>query len=475
MAHVEGACRYQRSLVAPSLDEQVSTSHPVRVIDAFVDTLDLAALNFSKVVAEVMGRPPYWPGDLLKLYVYGYMNQLRSSRRLEREAVRNLEVLWLINRVQPSFKTIADFRRNHAVAIVGVCRAFVQFCRGQSLYGGALLAIDGSKIEAVASRKKVITPQSLAKQTASIDRKIAAYLAVMDEADRSEAGEREPVDVAAALAVLQEKRGAVQSQAASLAGEGLTQRVIGEGEAKLMRTARHGHQVAYNAQTAVDAKHGLIAAFDLTNDGNDHGQLLPMAVQGKEALEAETLTVVADAGYSNGEQADACDKAAITAVVPRPKTVNPKGEAYYSREAFAYEAASDTWTCPAGARLTCRDTSHTERKKRYSTKACAGCILKPKCTTAANRVIIRDFFEDQRQAMHQRALDDPRWMKRRRELAEHPFALIKWAMGYPRFLLRGRIKAKAELALAVLGFNLKRAITIRGVAALLAALQPAPA
>jgi transposase len=475
MAHVEGASRYQRSLISPSLDEQVDPAHPVRVIDAFVDTLDLAGLNFSKVVAEVMGRPPYRPGDLLKLYVYGYMNQLRSSRRLEREAVRNLEVLWLINRVSPSFKTIADFRRDHPVAIVGVCRAFVRFCRDQSLYGGALLAIDGSKVEAVASRKKVITPQSLEKKMASIDRKIAAYLAAMDEADRGEAAEPEAVDVAAALAVLREKRSEVQSQAASLAAEGLTQRVIGEVEAKLMRTARHGHQVAYNAQTAVDAKHGLIAAFDLTNDGNDHGQLLPMAVQGKEALEAETVIVVADAGYSNGEQADACDKAGITAVVPRPQTVNPKGEAYYSREAFTYEAASDTWTCPAGARLTCRDTSHTERKKRYSTTACAGCSLKAKCTKAANRVIIRDFFEDQRQAMHQRALDDPRWMKRRRELVEHPFALIKWAMGYPRFLVRGRIKAKAELALAVLGFNLKRAITIQGVAALLAVLRPAPA
>jgi transposase len=474
MAHIEGASRYQRSLVAPSLDELVGIDHPVRVIDAFVDTLDLAALTFSKVVAEGMGRPPYWPGDLLKLYVYGYMNQLRSSRRLEREAVRNLEVLWLINRVSPSFKTIADFRRDHGEAIVGVCRAFVQFCRGQSLYGGELLAIDGSKIEAVASRKKVITPKSLAEKTASIERKIAAYLAAMDEADRGEGARETPVDVAAALAALREKRAQVQSEAASLAAEGLTQRVIGEGEAKLMRTARHGHQVAYNAQTAVDAKHGLIAAFDLTSEGNDHGQLLPMAVQGKEALEAETLTVVADAGYSNGAQADACDKADITAVVPRPQTVNPKGDAYYSREAFRYDATSDTWTCPAGARLTCRDTSHTEGRKRYSTKACAGCALKPHCTTAARRVIIRDFYEDQRQAMHQRALDDPKWMKRRRELAEHPFAFIKWTMGHPRFLVRGRIKAKAELALAVLGFNLKRAVTIRGVPALLAALQAAP-
>jgi transposase len=305
MAHIEGESRYQRSLIAPSLDELVGSDDPVRVIDAFVEALDLAGLNFRRVVAAAMGRPPYRPSDLLKLYVYGYLNQLRSSRRLEREAARNLEVLWLINRVSPSFKTIADFRRDHPEAIVGVCRAFVRFCRRQSLYGGELVAIDGSKIEAVASRKKVITPKSLAKQAASLDRKIAEYLAAMDEADRDEAKAAVPVDVAAALAALREKRATVQSQAAALAAEDLTQQVIGEPDAKLMRTARHGPQVAYNAQTVVDAQHGLIAAFDLTSDGNDHCQLLPMALQGKEALGAETLTVVADTGYSNGEQADA--------------------------------------------------------------------------------------------------------------------------------------------------------------------------
>lgn len=474
MGHVEGESRYQRALLSPSLDEMIDAAHPVRVIDAFVDTLDLAPLGFAKVVAAALGRPPYRPGDLLKLYLYGYLNQVRSSRRLEREAVRNLEVLWLINRVSPCFKTLADFRKDHAAAIVGVCRAFVQFCRAQSLYGGEVLAIDGSKVEAVASRKKVITPQSLAQKTVALDRKIAAYLAAMDAADRAEAAAPAPAALAVALAALQAQRAAVQAQAQALAAEGLTQRVIGEAEAKLMRTARHGPQVAYNAQTAVDAKHGLIAAFDLTSDGNDHCQLLPMAVQSKAALAAETLSVVADTGYANGEQGDQCAQAGITAIVPRPRTVNPKGEQYFSRAAFAYDAASDTWTCPAGARLVCRDTSFTERKKRYSTPACTACAVKANCTKAARRVIIRDFFEDARQAMHQRAVDDPTWMKRRRELAEHPFGTMKWMMGDPRFLVRGLKKAKAELALTVLGFNLKRAIAILGVPALLATLQLAP-
>jgi transposase len=288
MGHVEGPSRYQRVLLAPSLDEQAGAEHPVRVIDAFVDALDLAGLGFAKVAAEETGRPPYHPGDLLKLYLYGYANQVRSSRRLAREAQRNVEVRWLINELSPSFKTIADFRRDHPEAIVATTRAFVQFCRGWSLYGGELVAVDASKIEAVASRKKVLTPKTLEKQLAGLDRKIAEHLAAMDEADRQEAADEEtrPQDVAEALRMLREKRAAVADQALALAREGLTQKVVGEEDARLMKTARHGYQVAYNAQTAVDAKHGLIVAFDLTNAGNDLGQLQPMAEAAQEALEA---------------------------------------------------------------------------------------------------------------------------------------------------------------------------------------------
>lgn len=475
VAHIEGECRHQRMLFAPSLDEQVGAAHPVRVIDAFVGSLDLAELGFSKVTTEATGRPPYQPGDLLKLYVYGYLNQLRSSRRLEREAVRNLEVLWLIRRLSPSFKTIADFRRDHPAAIVGVCRAFVRFCRAQSLYGGELLAIDGTKIAAVASRKQVITPKSLDQRLSTLDAKIAEYLAAMDAADRSEARQAEPGDVAAALTALQAKRQALQDQAERLAADGLAQRVIGEPEARLMRAAGHGHHVAYNAQTAVDAKHGLIAAFALTNNGNDHQLLLPMAVRGKEALLAERLTVVADSGYANGEQGQACAAAGITAVVPRPRTANPQDDGFFNRDAFAYEAESDSWTCPAGHRLVCRTRSATVPIRQYATKACADCALKPRCTKSVGRVITRDRYEDARQAMHQRALDDPQWMRRRRALAEHPFGVIKWMMGRPRFLVRGLHNASAELALVVLGFNLKRAIAVRGIPALLGALRAAAA
>jgi transposase len=476
MAHVAGVSRHQSTLFPEVPDDLVRSDHPVRVIDAFVDMLEMSQLGFSRAEAEATGRPPYAPSDLLKLYVYGYMNQVRSSRRLEREAQRNLEVLWLINRVAPSFKTIADFRRDHAQAIVGVCRRFIEFCRTQALFGSELLAIDGTKIGAVASRKQVITPKSLARKSAALERRIAEHLATMDETDRQEHAPAAAMDVAKALAALQERRAQLACQAEELARDKLSQLVLSERDAKLMRTPNHGHQVAYNAQIAVDGEHKLIAAFDLTNEGNDQRQLHPMAAQGKEALKAESITVVADTGYSNGEHGGRCEETQITAIVPRAQTVNKEGEQYFSRDRFNYDAPSDSWQCPAGQRLTLGRTSYTEQKKEYwNSKACTGCALKSQCTKAAKRTIVRSFHEEARQAMHQRAIGDPKWMKLRRELAEHPFGTMKWMMGYPRFLLRGLTKAKAELALGVLCYNLKRVINILGASQLLRILQTATA
>lgn len=475
MGHVAGQSRYQTTLFPEVLDEVIAADDPVRVIDAFVETLDLAKLGFSKVVAEDMGRPCYAPGDLLKLYIYGYLHRVRASRRLEAEASRNVAVMWLLNRLTPSFKTIADFRKDHAQQIVGVCRSFIGFCREQSLFGGELLAIDGTKIAAVASRKQVMTPQRIEKMNAAIDRNIAEYLASIDEADRNEPRAADAkADVAAAIAALQAQKEQLQSLARELASSGVKQKVMTEPEAKLMRTP-HGHAVAYNAQTAVDAEHKLIVAFDLTNDGNDLQQLYPMAVQGKEAVGAEQVSVVADTGYSNGEHGALCEQEGITAIVPRPETVNPKGAEYFSRDQFSYDRDNDSWRCPAGETLSLYKTSHTQKKKEYTSKACGGCRLKPQCTKTAGRVIVRGFHEDAREAMHRRAIADPAFMKRRRETVEHPFGTMKWLMAHPRFLVRGLKKAKAELALGVLSYNLKRVITILGVPALLQALEPSPA
>ncbi|MDO9298366.1 IS1182 family transposase [Bradyrhizobium sp.] len=475
MAHVTGASRYQATLFPEVLDEVVGPDDPVRVIDAFVETLDLAALGFSKVAAEEMGRPPYAPGDLLKLYIYGYLHRIRASRRLEAETHRNVQVMWLLNRLTPAFKTIADFRKDHVEAIVGVCRAFIRFCREQSLFGAELLAIDGTKIAAVASRKQVMTPKRIKKMNAAIDRKIAEYLASMDEADREEPGSAgKPADIAAAIEALKAQKARLQGQAEDLAARGLKQMVMTEREAKLMRTP-HGHAVAYNAQTAVDVEHKLIVAFDLTNEGNDYRQLHPMAVQGKAAVGADEVTVVADTGYSNGEHGALCERDGITAIVPRAETVNPNGAQYFSRDRFSYDRESDSWRCPAGATLSLFKTSHTQKKKEYTSRSCGSCALKPQCTEAARRVIVRDFYEDAREAMHRRATDEPVWMKHRRETVEHPFGTMKWLMAHPRFLIKGLKKAKAELAPGVLCYNLKRVISILGVPALLEALEPSTA
>jgi transposase len=476
MAHVVGRSRDQGELIPQTLDELISADHPVRVIDGFVDTLDLSALGFAGVEPEAMGRPSYSPGDLLKLYIYGYMNQMRSSRRLEREAQRNMEVHWLVHQLRPSFKTIADFRRDHPDAIVKVSKAFVQFCRSLSLVGKGTVAIDGTKIWAAASRKKVITPKLLAEREAAVERKITAYLEAMNEADQEEADDpADEVDVPAALKALEAQRETLRRQAKELKDAGLKQRVEGESEARLMRTPRHGHQVAYNAQTAVDSEHKLIVAFDLTNEGNDERQLYPMASLAKQALEAESLTVAADTGYSNGEQGEACEQAGILAIAPRPEVVNPRGETLFTRDDFVYDAQSDAYRCPAGETLNCVKVSKTEKKKDYGTKACEDCPIKAQCTRGARRTISRGFHEDARQAMHARASADPKWMKIRRCTAEHPFGTLKWMMGSPRFLVRGLKKAGGELALSVVGYNLKRAIRILGVERMLQALNPVAA
>jgi transposase len=475
MGHVEGQSRYQTTLFPEVLDEVVGRDDPVRVIDVFVESLDLEELEFSKAVAEEMGRPPYAPGDLLKLYIYGYLHRIRASRRLEAETKRNVQVMWLLNRLTPSFKTIADFRKDHVQALVKACGAFIGFCREQSLFGAELLAIDGTKIGAVASRKQVMTPQRIEKMNAAIERKIAEYLTSMDEADRTEAGSAgKSGDVAAAIEALKAQKERLQAQAQDMASRGLKQMVMTEPQARLMRTP-HGHAVAYNAQTAVDAEHKLIAAFDLTNEGNDLQQLHPMAVQGKEAVGADEVTVVADTGYSNGEHGMRCERDNITAIVPRPETVNPKGAQYFSRDRFSYDHDSDVWRCPAGETLKLYKTSQTQQKKEYTTRACGSCALKDQCTDTKRRVIVRHFYEDDREAMHQRAVADPIWMKHRRETVEHPFGTMKWLMAGPRFLLKGLEKAKGELALGVLCYNLKRVTNILGVPALLGALTPSAA
>lgn len=467
MHHIRGQCRTQTTLFPEALEDLIDPQAPVRVIDAFIASLDLAALGFARAIPATTGRPGYDPADLLRLYVYGYLNRVRSSRCLERECARNVELMWLLNRLSPDFKTIADFRKDNAAALVGVCRAFTLFCRAHSLFGAELIAIDGSKFKAAASRKQVWTPKRLAKVQAALDARIAEYLRALDAADAAEASAPSGA-TEAALARLKAEGAKLQALATQMQQTGAAQLVVTEPEARLMRTAKEGYQVAYNVQTAVDAKHALIAAFEVTNDGNDHQQLLPMAHAARAALKAKTLTVIADTGYRNGEQAAQCEALGITAVVPAPTVVNPKGEDRYAKTAFTYDPAHDTYRCPAGETLTRYKTDAKQQTHYYTTRACRTCALRPACTKATQRSIARHAFEEWVERLDQRAKDSPELMKRRHALAEHPFGGLKHLLGHPRFLVRGLKNVKAEMALAVLGYNLKRVINLRGASNLIA-------
>jgi transposase len=469
MSYIRGQARTQSTLFPEALDDLIQEHAQVRVIDAFVGTLDMAKLGFGKANPKATGRPPYDPADLLKLYVYGYLNQVRSSRRLEREAGRNVELLWLLNKLRPDFKTIADFRKDNATAIVGACRAFTVFCREQGLFGAELVAIDGSKFQAVASRKQVWNQERLARTQAAIDRRIAEYLAKLDQGDAAEPAVKDEA-TQTALAALEQQRERLQAIAAKLETD--TQYVASEPDAKLMRTANHGHQVAYNVQTVVDAKHALIAAFSVTNDGNDHQQLAPMAEQAKEALHAAALTVVADTGYQNGEHAKTCEEQGITAIVPAPLVVNPAGD-FFSKDQFSYDAEADQYRCPAGQTLTRYKTDQARKKHYYTSDACGDCPLRKSCTASTQRSIARHFFAAFAERMNQHAKDQPEIVKRRKAIVEHPFAGLKYLMGHPRFLVRGIKKASAEVALSVCGYNLKRTMNILGAATMLKAWAPA--
>jgi transposase len=479
MGYVSGQSRGQGALFPVVLDDLMPEDHPVRVIEAFVAELDLAQLGFAKAEPAATGRPPYDPGDLLRLYLYGYLNQVRSSRRLERECARNVEVMWLLNRLAPDHKTIAEFRRLNAVSFKAVCRAFVRFCAEAELIGGQWVAIDGSKFQAVASKRVVVTAAKLDAQLKSLDSQVQGYLQALDTADEAEASAAALASkqaVRAALARLQERRADVASTRAILQELKATQHVVGESEAKLMKTGQGPSAVAYNVQTAVDAKHKLIVHHELTNESNDSRSLLPMATAAKAVLGSERLNVVADAGYSNGQQAQACEAAGISAYVPVQRATNNQGDGiYFDRSAFSYDGRSESYRCPAGQTLT-RKGSTAHGLLLYTTQACTGCAVKGKCTGAKQRWVSRHPAEEALERMRQRLAQCPQAMAIRRETVEHPFANLKCRiLGNGRLLLRGMQGAGGEMALAVLAHNFRRALNVLGACVMRQRLTIRPA
>jgi transposase len=439
MGFIEGEARGQGTLFPASLEELIPQDHFCRVIDAFVDRLDMQRLGFVRAEAAETGRPGYDPRDLLKLYLYGYLQQIRSSRRLENECRRNVEMMWLLGRLCPDHKSIAEFRRQHREAVTGAGTELVELGRSAGLIRGEWVAIDGSKFRAASSISSV-------HERILLER----YLENLDASD----GEDEL---------------RVENGAAALALEKLRRHA--EPEVGFMKTAQ-GMLPAYNVQTAVDAEHGLIVAQKVSDEPADNRSLLPMAEAAQAAVgrAGSALHVVADAGYSNGEQAAACESQSILPHVPAKRGVNARGRMLFDRTAFRYQEQSNTMLCPAGHSL--RSDGRNGRKLVYlgRPEVCGACALKPQCTNSRRRIVHRHVHEEVLQRMQQRAT--PQAMQLRRRTVEHPFAILKYVIfGHPRFLLRGLEGAGCEIALAVMVYNLKRMLSLMGSPALKTALQ----
>jgi len=471
MEHIQGSDREQLTLFPEALDDYIARDNPVRFLDVFIDSLDLKRLGFKHFVLKETGRPPYHPADLLKLYVYGYLNRIRSSRQLEREAGRNLELMWLLKRLTPDFKTIADFRRDNRQAIRQVCRQFTVFCRQLDLFGGELVAIDGSKFKAQNAKGRNVTQAKLTRQLKELDKKIDQYLRELDQADEQEKDTpdkpnadqlREKIEaMKRRQAELREKQQQMKDSGRSqisLTDPDSRSMPVGGGEASL---------VGYNVQLSVDAKHKLILHHAVTNAVTDFGLLSGMAKSSRHALAVEHLDVVTDMGYYDGQQVKECLEAGITPYIPRANTSANRKRGLFTKRDFVYDAEHDGYRCPAGQALTYRFTTLEQGRqiRTYANPAaCRACALRVQCTrNRGGRRITRWADEHLLETMQARVQAEPEKVSLRKQLAEHPFGTIKhsWNQGY--FLMRGLEKVRAEMALTVMAYNLKRAIKILGV------------
>lgn len=474
MAHLAGTDRSQSVLLPEVLDDYVRPDNPVRFLDAFVAQLDLGALGFQRAVPAETGRPGYDPGDLLRLYLYGYLHRLRSSRRLEQETHRNVELMWLLRRLTPDFKTIADFRRDHPAALKSVCREFLLLCKRLDLFGGELLAIDGSKFRAVNARDKSYTPARLATLQRDIDRTIARYLRELEHRDEAEAGTEGPSAEALRdkIAALQQRRARYEGLQQELAASGATARSLTDPDSRPMKSGA-GIEICYNVQTAVDAKHKLIVAETVTNAAGDRDQLSPLATAAQDILQAPAPVVVADQGYYHGAEIKRCLDAGLTPLVPRPLTSANAARGLFTKDDFVYDLAQDGYRCPAGELLTYRTTTVERGRtiKNYRTSACGRCAFRPRCTRNRDgRKITRWVHEDLLENMAAHLRRAPEVFAQRKALSEHPYGTMKRAMDQGYFLLKGLRKVRGEFSLTVLAYNLKRVLNLVGVPRLVEAL-----
>ena len=473
---VEGEDRTQVTLLPECLDDYIAEDNPVRVIDVFIDELDLRRIGFEGMVPAVTGRPAYHPAVLLKVYVYGYLKRVQSSRRLEREAQRNVELMWLTGRLTPDFKTIADFRKDNGEAIRRVCRQFVELSRRLGLLGEAVVAIDGSKFKAVNNRDKNFTPHKLKARVQQLEESIARYLTDLDRADR------DPTLLPAArVSQLKEKIATVKAHIRKLGKiekEMLRtpdrQVSLTDPDARSMATSGRGTgMVGYNVQTAVETKHHLIVAHEVTNVGHDRRQLFAMAKEARRAMRTKELTVLADRGYFNGPEILDCARTGMIPLVPKPLTSGSIAAGRFDKRDFVYIAKDDEYRCPVGQRAIKRYTRieddlplHT-----YWSSACPSCPLKGRCTTGDYRRILRWEHEAVLEAMQHRLDRKPNAMKLRLQTVEHPFGTLKACMGSTHFLTKRLPRVSTEMSLHVLAYNLKRVMQIMGIRPLMQAMR----
>jgi transposase len=476
---IEGVDRNQTTLFPDRLEDWIDDDNPVRAIDVFVAQLELFDLGFERVAPHWTGRPGYHPSTLLKLYLYGYLNRVQSSRRLEREAGRNVEVMWLTCRLVPDHKTIADFRKDNGGAIRKVCAEFVALCRQLDLFAEACVAIDGSKFKAVNSRDRNVTRGKMKRRLKEAEKSVERYLQQLDSADRQEpsvARTTKKARLTDKIALLKEETKRLKALEAEMLATPDKQISLTDPDSRSMATSARGSgMVGYNVQAAVDTKHHLIVAHDIINEGNDRSQLASMSNKAKAALGTDELDVIADRGYFSGEEILACDKADITVTLPKPLTSNNRSKGRFVKQDFRYVADEDVYICPAGERLVYHSTNVEKglTLRRYWTNVCQGCAIKDRCTTGKQRRITRWEHEHVVEAVERRLDEHPERMRTRRNTVEHPFGTIKSWMGATHFQMRTLKRVGTEMALHVLAYNLKRVMNILGIGPLIAAMRAA--
>ena len=483
MGYIRGRERGQHILFPSTLDEYIDEANPVRVIAGFVGTLDFQALGFVRGEAAETGRPGYDPRQLLGLFIWGHLNKVRSSRKLERECGRNLEAMWLLENLRPDFKTIADFRKDNGEPIKQTVVEFRLWCLSEDLYGREMVAVDGSKFKAVNNSERNFTKKKLAAVIERESAQVAEYLKALEAADQEEA--QEPPEPQLSGAQLREKLSKLKERLSK--HEQLEQRLKESGEsqvsltdkdARLMKTSK-GSDVCYNVQTVVDSKHKLIAAYEVTNDGNDLGQLANMAKQGQEALGVKEVTVLADGGYFDGNTIKECEDSGITTYLPLPQASAANKHKVFPAEQFSYDQPRDLYVCPQGEELTFRgfETARNKKYRIYRTNACSDCPLRAQCTTSKKngRRLRRWVHQPVLERLAERIRGQPELLKERKKLAEHPFGTIKRAMDQGYFLMKGLKKVTTETSFTVLAYNLKRVINIMGVEKMITSMQAATA